>query len=148
MKKMTFFHLLLLFNILTLGAQDLSKKEVPSVILNNFQNSFPKASDIEWEKKGDHYKVDFEIGFRNNDHTAWYNSEGELLHHKEEISRRDLPEAVYSVIKENYKWYIIKDIERITKNREITYKVELKSIREEWDIVFDEAGEIINKRRD
>ena len=44
-------------------AQDLTESQVPSVIVNNFKKEFPKASDVEWEKKGEQYNVEFEIGW-------------------------------------------------------------------------------------
>lgn len=148
MKKYIMCSLLVFFGVLTTKAQDISKKEVPSLILNNFQNSFPKAKDIEWDKKRDHYKVEFEIGYINNDHSAWYSNEGQLLRHKEEISKRDLPDAVYEIIKKDYQWYMITDVERITEDQEITYKVELKSFTEEWEIIYDKSGKVLHKKRD
>ena len=42
-------------------AQEMPKSEVPSVVLNNFNTQFSKATDIEWSKKRDFYHVDFEI---------------------------------------------------------------------------------------
>lgn len=146
MKKLILLPLLLLcFN---LPAQDLSKREVPSVILNNFQNIFPKASDVEWEKKGTEYKVEFEIGYWNNDQSAWFDSEGKLLRHKEEISKKDLPKNIYDQIQQDYKWYIISEIERITAEQKTTYQVELKSFTKEWKIIYDESGAILSKHKD
>jgi len=129
-------------------AQDISPKEVPSVIRHNFQSSFPKASDIEWEIENGFYKVEFEIGLWNNDHSIWYDNEGNLIRHKKDISKSDLPDAIRSLIKENYRWYWLKDVEQITEGDELTYKVELKSLTDEWDVIFDPAGTVISKIRD
>lgn len=146
MKNLILFTLLLISSFAQ--AQDLSKREVPSVILNNFQSAFPKASDVEWEKKGDQYKVEFEIGYWNNDQSAWYDQEGKLLRHQEEISKKDLPRKIYDQIQTEYKWFVISDIEKITSEDETLYKVELKSFTKEWKILYDETGSVIRKERD
>lgn len=59
-------------------AQNMDRRQVPSVVLNNFDLQFPKAVDVEWEKIGDPFKVDFETG-RSNDHTIWYDALGDLV---------------------------------------------------------------------
>src|SRR5699024_6696468 len=48
-------------------AQDIPQNQVPSVILNHFQQNFSKASDVEWEKDWDNYKVEFETGMFGSD---------------------------------------------------------------------------------
>lgn len=128
--------------------QDISRREVPSIIRNNFQNEFPKAKDTEWEKTGEDYKVEFEIGFWNDDHTAWYDREGKLVKHKKEISKRELPPAIHSVLDEKYRWFLITDVEQVTADDQITYRVELKSFIQEWEVLFNPAGEIIEQWRD
>lgn len=129
-------------------AQDISRREVPSIIRNNFQNEFPKAKDTEWEKTGEDYKVEFEIGFWNDDHTAWYNPEGKLVKHKKEIAKKELPAAIHSVLSEQYRWFLVTDAEQIMIDDQITYKVELRSFIQEWEVLFSEAGAIIEQWRD
>lgn len=148
MKKIIIYSFLLIFGVLPLTAQDLSKNEVPSIILNNFQSTFPDASDIEWKKKGEQYKVEFEIGYWNEDRSAWYNKEGKLLRHVQDISKKHLPDIVYQNINKDYKWYIITDAKRITEGQETTFQVELKSFAKEWEVLYDESGKIISKKRD
>lgn len=148
MKKYTTYIFLFLLSIFSLQAQDLSKKDVPSVILNNFQNAFPNACDIEWEKKGEKYKVEFEIGHRNEDRSAWYDNEGQLLKLQQEISKKDLPEVISDNINKDYRWYIITDAERVTEGEEITYRVEVRSLTKEWEILYSQSGRVISKKRD
>lgn len=147
MKKHVVYSSLLLFAVFTLQAQDLSRSEVPSVILNNFQSTFPKAADVEWEKKGENYQVEFEVGSWKEDRQALYNQEGKLLCHVQEISRKYLPEAVYEAIKKDYKWYVITDVKRITEGQKITFQVELKSFTKEWEVGYNESGEILSRKR-
>ncbi len=148
MKKYVIYSFVFFFGVFSLPAQDLYESEVPSVILNNFQSTFPDASDVEWEKKEDQYEVEFEIGYWFDDHVAWYDSEGKLLRHQQEISKKDIPESVYKNIKKDYKWYVITDTKRITQGEEITYRVELRSFIKEWEVLYSETGEVLGKRRD
>lgn len=148
MKTSLLISSLLFFITINVFGQDISRREVPSIILNNFQNTFPKAKDIEWEKKGDHYKVEFEIGFWNDDQTTWYSSEGQLLRHQEEISKKELPDLIRSTIDKDYRWYLITDVARITKEQSTHYQVELKSFTKEWKLLFDESGKILYQKPD
>lgn len=131
-----------------LNAQSLSKKDMFSVILNNFQTAFPNATDVKWKKKDDQYKVEFEIGVWKNDHSAWYDLEGKLLRHEEEITKKNLPQKILEDLKKNYRWYWISEIEKITHENQTTYKVELDSFTKEWEIYYDENGNMLKKIRD
>lgn len=103
---------------------------------------------MEWEKKGENYKVEFEIGYSKYDHSVWYNKEGLLVRHKEEISKKDLPESIRSVINRDYKWYWIHEAEKITEVSQTLYRVELISFSKEWDLIFDETGKKVSEHPD
>ena len=148
MKKITFIIAAALFvAIWSLTAQDLSRSQVPSVILNNFTKAFPKASDVEWEMKGNLYNVEFETGL-HTDHEVWYDAQGNMTKHKEEITRSSIPDAVISSVKQNFKGYRISDPKRITSGSAVTYAMELKSLTKEWKISVDSAGKILSQQPD
>lgn len=132
----------------TAFGQDIPQSQVPSVIVNNFQQTFPKAFDVEWELKGDNYKVEFETGLLGTDHEAWYDKAGKLVRHKEEISKNDLPQKVLAKISSDFSGYRTDDIEKITEGDKVIYKLELKSFTEEWKVAFDSEGNVINKVAD
>lgn len=137
-----------LFSVGLSFGQDLSQHEVPSVIINHFQQEFPKAKDIDWELKGDYYEVEFELDWPSKDHEIWYDADGNITRHKQEISKSDLPSSISEVLKKDYKWYRIKDVKKIESNNETTYSLEAKTIGEEWNLVFDETGKVLQKVRD
>lgn len=99
-------------------------------------------------KENDQYKVEFEIGFWNDDHTVWYDASGTILRHKEEVSKKELPKAVRDAIGKNYKFYMVRDVVRNTEGKAVTYQVELRSLTKEWDIVYDTEGKELSKLRD
>lgn len=132
----------------TAFGQDIPQSQVPSVIVNNFQQTFPKAFDVEWELKGDNYKVEFETDLLGTDHEAWYDKTGKLVRHKEEISKNDLPQKVLAKISSDFSGYRTDDIEKITEGDKTIYKLELKSFTEEWKVAFDSEGNVLSKVAD
>lgn len=129
-------------------AQDIPASQVPSVILNQFNKNFSKATDVDWEIKGNLYNVDFETGW-NIDHEIWYNSEGKIIKHKEDISTKELPKAVRNKIKTDFIGYTIADLERITDNGKVVYKMELNALlSQDWDVVIDANGNVLSKIAD
>jgi len=146
-------NLILTISILSLSfnhisAQNIHQNEVPSVILNNFQKSFPKAADIDWEIKGNLYEVEFETGFLGDDHKVLYSRDGKLVRHEEEISKSNLPKTVLTSIKKSFNGYRTDDIKKITEAGKVIYNIELKNISQEWKVVFDAQGKILQKRED
>lgn len=129
-------------------AQKIPQNQVPSVVLNNFQQNFQNAKDIEWKKKPGYYEVEFEIGRPDKDHEIWYDSTGKVLRHKQEISKKELPAKVMNTLNANYKGYRIKDVKKIDKAGKVTYKLEAKSATDEWDLVLDANGTILKKKLD
>lgn len=129
-------------------AQDIPQSQVPSVIVNKFNSEFPKATDVEWEMEGTLYNVEFETGF-DIDHEIWFDSEGKIVKHKEDISTTELPEVVNNRIKTDFEGFTIHDLERISDQGKIAYKMELKSAtQQEWDVVIDAEGKIVSKIAD
>lgn len=128
-------------------AQDIPQRDVSSLVVNNFKNSYPKANDVEWEKDGALYKVEFEIGL-SKDYKAWYNASGQRVKFTEEIAKDKLPQNIKIKINTEFKGYRIDDVKKITSGKDISYSVELKKLKEEWKVVFDSAAKIVSKIMD
>ena len=138
----------LLFFASTTHGKDLPKSQVPSLVINSFQQAFPKAFDIDWELDGELYKVDFEIGLLGTHHDVWYDKAGKLVRHKEEISKSDLPQKVLAKIKSDFSGYRIDDVKKITEGNVTSYTLELKRITKEWKMAFDADGNILSQIAD
>lgn len=136
----------LFFN--TVSAQDMNQSQVPSIVVNNFQQQFSKAYDIEWEKEVAYYKVEFELGANGRDHEVWYDAKGNMVKHKEEISKGELPKAVHTKIGSEFSGHRIDDTKKITEGSKVIYSVELKSTASEWKVLFDKDGNVISKLPD
>lgn len=128
-------------------AQNIPQSQVPSLVLNNFKQSFPRAYDVEWEIKNNEYRVEFEMK-GSKDHEVWYDNSGRLLKHKEDIAKRKIPAAILSVIKNDFNGYRIEDAKKITTGSTIQYSMELKTLKQEWKVFFDEKGAILKQYAD
>lgn len=127
--------------------QDLTPAQVPSVIVNNFQQAFPKATDVEWEMSKGLYEVEFD-GTAGEDHEVRYDASGKLVRHKEELQASALPATVNAALQKEYAGYVFNDVERITEGTKIIYKLEAKKGAEEWNLTLDENGKTLSKKAD
>lgn len=139
--------MIVLFTIHT-KAQDILSKDVPSLIINKFQQDYPKAKDISWEKKGVNYEVDFDLGFPERDHEILYAPTSEVLRHKQEIKVKDLPANVKEKVLVEFPNYQIKDVNKIIMGTATFYTLEVKSSSVKWELKVDDKGNIINKKQD
>lgn len=138
---------LLMFATATISAQDLKTHEVPTNLQTIFSKSYTNAKDVEWEKNGDHFKVEFEIG--RNDHNIWYDKQGNIVKSKIEISKNDLPAAIASSVKTKYADYKIDSVEVYEEGAKKTYKVDIeKGWNKERKLVIDASGKILSDIED
>ena len=136
----------LFFSVGEAFAQDIPQRQVPETVVNSFKQAFPKARDIDWEMDGDMYKVEFKTGVRN-DHDVWFDKAGEQTRHEEEVSEKELPNAVTSKIKSEFTGYRVDDVKKITQGK-VTYTLEVKKLKEEWKLVLDADGNVVSKIAD
>lgn len=127
-------------------AQDIPQSQVPSVIANAFHVAYPQASDIEWELHGSLYQVEFEID--RADHDLWFDKEGNVVKHKQEIAIQDLPQAVTKTIQKDFSGYRVDDVDRIEENGVVYYRVELDGKPHDLKVTFSDKGEVLNKAID
>ncbi|PVX49298.1 putative PepSY-like beta-lactamase-inhibitor [Balneicella halophila] len=122
-----------------LFAQDLPQSQVPSVVVNQFNNDFPKAKDVDWELKNNVYNVEFEQGW-DKDFEAWYSADGKQIKLEEDLTKRELPKAVIATIEKEYPSFKLDDIEKITEAQKVTYKVEIENKSMEKTLFINENG--------
>lgn len=149
MKKLLLGFFILPLAYLPVAAQHVQQRGVSAVVLNAFQQKFPKARQVEWEKKRDgNYEVEFDIGLFSRDHQAIISPEGKILRHEEELASYSLPDAVKQQIKAEFDGYRIGDVKKVDAGGTITYEVELDSRYGNLEVVFGANGKIINERMD
>ncbi len=125
-------------------AQELNSANVLDNLKDAFNKEYSKATDVEWKKELDHYKVEFD--FNRRDHEIWYNASGNILKKEQEIGETELPQAIRSVIKSKYAGYRVDDVEMVWKNKVKTYEVELEKGQDEKHVIFDDIAKVLNER--
>ena len=123
------------------SAQDVPQNQVPSVVVNAFQTNFSKAVDVEWEREGELYKCEFELG--RIDHNVWLDQSGNVTKHKEEISRDDIPAAVMQKLKSDFKDYTVDDADKIETDGKVYFEVELDSDKGDREVLVASDGTIM-----
>lgn len=119
-------------------AQDLKETEVPSVVMNSFKGQFADALKLEWEKKGNHYEVEFKHG--QTERKVVLDASGKVLLQKQEISLTELPASVTAAIKQNFSSYDLDEAERIEADGKTYYAVELERFFLEKELVLTPEG--------
>ena len=140
------FLLIALFATTVATAQDLKQTDVPNGVLSKFQKENPNATDVEWEKEMDNYKVEFDQD--NQEHEIWYSTSGTMVKREQDITENMLPKTITNAISSKYSGYKVDDCEKITKGNKTTYKVELENRTDEMDVVFKETGKVESEMND
>lgn len=128
-------------SIIKSQAQDVSRNQVPSIVVNALKKEFPKADRVSWEMKQGIYEAEFEIN--RSDHEAWIDKEGNLIKAKIEMKIRSVPDAVRSTVRQEFKGYLITEAEKLIKNGVTYYKLELKTFTKEQEVVIDSKGKLV-----
>lgn len=146
MKNLIFFFATLFCSVSILQAQDISKSQVPSVLLNEFSRLYPQASDVEWELENEFYQVEFEDP-KDFDHVISFYEDGQISTHHFEIAVRELPKKIIDKIKKEYPDYKLEEAEKlIDQVRGTHYKIELNSLlKQDYEIWMDENGNVEQK---
>lgn|SRR5690606_2809851 len=149
MKKVLFGLAVTSLAYLPVGAQGVQKRGVPAVVLNAFQQQFPKARQVEWERNRDgNYEVEFDNGIFGRDHEVIISPEGKVLRHEEELASYSLPDAVKKAIETEFGGYRVDDVKKIDAGGTITYAVDLDSRHGDLDVIFAADGTIVKERMD
>lgn len=128
------------------SAQKVAQTAVPAPVVKTFEQQFKNPTDVEWEKKTNHYEVEFEINKIN--HKARIDATGKLLRLDTDIKHTELPEAIQKAISSQYAGYKIKDPEKIDEGGKISYSVELKKESGDKKVRFSPDGKVLSDKAD
>ncbi len=143
MKKIFFGAFLLLIGSgLYAQDRDLKASEVPSPVQSAFSQKFTHASDVEWEKSKDNYKVSFEVNDR--DHKAVFTPSGKLVAQSAEVKGSDVPAAVRSAFAQQFA--NATDVE--WKKTDDRYKASFDVGRTDHKVTFTAGGELVSHSYD
>jgi uncharacterized membrane protein YkoI len=121
------------------------KDEIPAAAKSAFATNFPNATKVEWgiEKEGE-YEAEFKLD--GSEMSVLFNAQGDLLETEAEVKDADLPEAVKATISSELAGFKIDEIEKTTDAKGVvTYEMEAKKDKEEFEVVIDATGKLIKK---
>lgn len=135
---------ILLVTSVCASAQEKLKSVVPSAAAKaGFQQQFPGATKVKWEKE----KGDYEVNFmdKGTEMSALIDAKGALKETESSIAAAELPAAVRTYIQANYKGQSVKEAAKIkSADGTITYEAEVNKS----DLIFDAAGKFVKIAKD
>ena len=119
--------------------QNINAKYIPALVINALQVKFPDANKVEWEKINNLYEADYEIA--SAEYSALIDASGKMVMYKQEIPETELPVTLSGALRQNFSGYTLEETERIYKNGEVFYQIELEKNNQELNQVFSENGQ-------
>ena len=137
-------NLFILVVSILLSASTIHATEVPTAIKTAFQQKFPTAKKVKWEKeKTNEYEASFILN--SKEVSATYFTDGKLKEMETEIPVSELPKAVIDAIAKKHPNVKIDEAAKIERSdNSIVYEAELKIGGKKTDLLFDEIGNIVN----
>lgn len=121
--------------------QNSTAAEVPEAVKTAFQEKFPAAKKIQWEKEADdEWEAEFKLA--GEKYSANFSSTGEWTETEHEIKESDIPENIKSILDENFSDYDIEDAEMAESSSGTSYEFEIEADGEEFDVVIDTQGQL------
>ena len=117
-----------------------AQKNIPSQVVWNFEQKFPKAENIHWDKENSsEYEAQF---FWNGEqHSANFNAKGEWLETETVILFRELPDPVQQSVLQFHKRENINLAAKIEKAKgETHYEIEIKQFFFSREVFYDAEG--------
>lgn len=74
-----------------------------SSVLDRFENMYPGAWDVEWEREGVYWEVSFDTGTPPDeiDHTAWFRSDGTWVRTETDLHISAVPASIKEFLQES-----------------------------------------------
>lgn len=135
---------------------------VPPGALSTFEEKYPKASNVRWNRyepinksllaaddwrrtlDSNDYQVIFDLD--GTEYYAWFDDGTWIRDKTTLLDNSKLPTAVSDVIKKEFEGYTIIEVDRENYKNAITFEVDLKKGEEKIKVQFDEMGKVLTKR--
>lgn len=141
MKSLTLFVIATSICLASCG-QDIPESKVPSVVLNAVQAKFPGISNVDWEKKKDHYEAEFKKD--SVEYTLQIDATGRVIQQKRDLENGAIPAAIQAAVSSAHAGYVIDDVDIIEKNGTTIYEVELEAKgKKDLKIFYSADGKVV-----
>jgi uncharacterized membrane protein YkoI len=140
---MKFFALTMVFSVYSLASfaqKDVDASEVPAAVQDAFTAEFADATDVEWEMKDNQYEAEFDKN--DTDYHVLFDASGQMISQKQEIEETELPAEVATAIQQDYPDFKVDDVEKLTRDGETYYQVELEKFLRDEEKVYSADGQL------
>src|ERR1043165_8989846 len=131
-----------LLAVSAVSAQKISPDIVPAPVTEAFKAKFSIAEKTTWEIDYDKYVADFTVG--KNDFSAKFDKDGKWLETDTYIKASDLPKNIHKEVSQKYgelSAYKIEAAQKVEKEKETNYVLEVKKGEETYMLEFAENGD-------
>ena len=126
-------------------AQEHSEKEVPAAVKTAFSQKFPAAKKVRWDMES---ATEWEAEFKQegNEYSANFLTDGTWQETEHEIKTTEIPESIKQILAQDFAGFKIEEAEISEKSDASVYEVAVEKGEEEWELVFDTNGKLLEKK--
>jgi len=146
MKNLIFIGLITLSFSLPSSAQNKSKEKLPAAVLTAFNEKFPDAKKVDWEKENEQeWEAEFKLN--GKEYSANFNLKGEWLETEQEIKTTAIPADILNLLdaylkKSTYAIYEIDEAEMLDSPFGNAYEFELEVKGQKFEACIDAEGKV------
>ena len=117
---------------------------VPELVKKEFAAKYPKATKVKWgiEKPGE-YEAEFDLN--KSEMSVVIDEKGNVLEVETEIKEAELPQAIKATIAKDFAGYKIGEVEKSDAKGVVSYEMEAKKDKTEFELVFNGNGKLLKK---
>ncbi|MCE1188257.1 MAG: hypothetical protein LWX56_03870 [Ignavibacteria bacterium] len=117
---------------------------VPELVKKEFAAKYPKATKVKWgiEKPGE-YEAEFDLN--KSEMSVVIDEKGNVLEVETEMKEAELPQAVKATIAKDFAGYKIGEVEKSDAKGVVSYEMEAKKDKAEFELVFNGNGKLLKK---
>jgi len=125
-------------------AQNLYTKDIPKIVIDKFNSSFPKAANVKWTIEKSNYEASFKTS--RKEMSVNFDEKGNVVETETEIKLSGLPVEIRTSISKNYSGYKITEITKIKTRGITTYEAEVTHGKDKMDLMYDDHGVLKSKK--
>ncbi|PZX57616.1 putative PepSY-like beta-lactamase-inhibitor [Algoriphagus ratkowskyi] len=126
-------------------AQEHSDEKVPEAVKTAFSQKFPAAKKVSWDmESATEWEAEFKL--EGNEYSANFLADGTWQETEHEINKADIPEAIKQTLAKDFAGFKIEEAEISETAQGSVYEVAVEKGEEEWELVFDPNGKLIEKK--
>jgi len=149
-----FLFILIAFSLISCEDEQerqVTEKEVPTAVLQVFNNAYPGATIKEYAEEKEDGQTFYEVSgeFEGRKIDAVYNPDGTIFAIEEVIPAEELPDVIHQAIAREFQQFSINLAEKIEKEGKQFFEVKLLNTKDQkkYELLFTTDGKLVEKER-